>query len=210
MDIFQHYQQRYELQKEEEFSINEFLEICKQDSTAYASAAERLLLAIGEPEMLDTSKDSSLSRIFSNRIIARYPAFNDFYGMEDAIEQIVSYLRHSAQGLEEKKQILYLLGPVGGGKSSLAEKLKDLMQQQPIYVLKDSPVNDHPLCLFDAAEDGELLEKKYGIAKRYLKSIMSPWARKRLHEYNGDISQFKVLKLHPSILDQIGIAKTDH
>jgi len=209
MDIFQHYQQRYELHKEEEFSINEFLEICKLDSAAYASAAERLLLAIGQAEMLDTSKDPSLSRIFSNRIIARYPAFNDFYGMEEAIEQIVSYLRHSAQGLEEKKQILYLLGPVGGGKSSLAEKLKDLMQQQPIYVLKDSPVNDHPLCLFDANEDGEILEKKYGITKRYLKSIMSPWARKRLHEYNGDISQFKVLKLHPSILDQIGIAKTE-
>ncbi|MFT4995350.1 MAG: serine protein kinase [Paraglaciecola sp.] len=209
MDIFHHYQQRYDLHKEEEFSINEFLDVCKQDNTAYASAAERLLLAIGQPEMLDTSKDPSLSRIFSNRIIAQYPAFSAFYGMEDAIEQIVSYLRHSAQGLEEKKQILYLLGPVGGGKSSLAEKLKELMQQQAIYVLKDSPVNDHPLCLFDASEDGEILEKKYAIPKRYLKSIMSPWARKRLHEYNGDISQFKVVKLQPSILDQIAIAKTE-
>ncbi|STU68168.1 Serine protein kinase (prkA protein) [Klebsiella pneumoniae subsp. ozaenae] len=55
--------------------------------------------------------------------------------MEDAIEQIVSYLKHAAQGLEEKKQILYLLGPVGGGKSSLAERLKALMQRVPIYVL---------------------------------------------------------------------------
>ena len=44
--------------------------------------------------------------------------------------------RHAAQGLEERKQILYLLGPVGGGKSSLAERLKELMQQHPIYVLK--------------------------------------------------------------------------
>ena len=42
--------------------------------------------------------------------------------MEDAIEQVVSY-RHAAQGLEEKKQILYLLGPGGGGKSSIAERL---------------------------------------------------------------------------------------
>ena len=46
--------------------------------------------------------------------------------MEEAIEQIVSYLKHAAQGLEERKQIIYLLGPVGGGKSSLAEKLKAL------------------------------------------------------------------------------------
>ena len=209
MGIFEHYQQRYEAHKEEEYSIQEFLDICKNDSSAYVNAAERLLLAIGEPEMVDTSQDPTLSRIFSNRVIARYPAFNDFYGMEDAIEQIVSYLKHAAQGLEEKKQILYLLGPVGGGKSSLAEKLKELMQRVPIYVLKDSPVNDHPFCLFDAAEDGAILEKEYGIPKRYLKSIMSPWVRKRLHEFNGDISQFKVVKIYPSVLDQVGIAKTE-
>lgn len=209
MGIFEHYQQRYEAHKEEEYSISEFLELCRQDKTAYANAAERLLLAIGEPEMLDTSQDPALSRIFSNRTIARYPSFSDFFGMEDAIEQIVSYLKHSAQGLEEKKQILYLLGPVGGGKSSLAEKLKELMQKVPIYCLKDSPVNDHPLALFNADEDGEILEKEYGIPKRYLKTIMSPWARKRLHEYNGDISKFRVVKLHPSVLDQIGVAKTE-
>jgi serine protein kinase len=38
--------------------------------------------------------------------------------MEETIERIVSFFRHAAQGLEERKQILYLLGPVGGGKSS--------------------------------------------------------------------------------------------
>ena len=85
-------------------------------------------MAIGEPEMIDTSTDPTLSRIFSNRVIARYPAFSDFYGMEDSVEQIVSYLRHAAQGWKRRKQVLYLLGPVGGGKSSLAEKLKELMQ----------------------------------------------------------------------------------
>ena len=56
--------------------------------------------------------------------------------MEDTIERIVSYFQHAAQGLEERKQILYLLGPVGGGKSSLAERLKALMETQPIYVLE--------------------------------------------------------------------------
>lgn len=209
MSIFDHYQQRFEAQQEEEFTIEEFLQLCKDDSSAYASAAERLLMAIGEPEMVDTSQDPVLSRIFSNRIIARYPAFKEFYGMEEAIEQIVSYLRHSAQGLEEKKQILYLLGPVGGGKSSLAEKLKSLMQHQPIYCLKDSPVNDHPFCLFDVTEDGQILQDEYGIPKRYLKTIMSPWAAKRLKEYGGDITKFKVVRKNPSVLHQIGIAKTE-
>jgi len=32
---------------------------------------------------------------------------------------------------------------------------------------------------------------------------------KRLHEYNGDISQFRVVKLWPSILDQVAISKTE-
>lgn len=114
MGIFEHYQSRYEERKQEEFSIQEFLDICKSDAMAYANAAERLLKAIGEPNMVDTSTDPALSRIFSNRVVSRYPAFNEFYGMEEAIEQIVSYLKHAAQGLEERKQILYLLGPVGG------------------------------------------------------------------------------------------------
>ncbi|MAI64130.1 MAG: PrkA family serine protein kinase [Alteromonas sp.] len=209
MGIFEHYQSRFEERKQEEFTIGEFLEICKQEPLAYANAAERLLTAIGEPEKVDTANDPALSRIFSNRIISRYPAFSEFYGMEDAIEQIVSYLKHAAQGLEERKQILYLLGPVGGGKSSLAERLKELMQNVPIYRLKGSPVNDHPLCLFDEKEDGEILNREYGIPKRYLKTIMSPWARKRLHEFNGDITQFKVVRVYPSILDQTGIAKTE-
>ncbi|MBE1286935.1 MAG: PrkA family serine protein kinase [Alteromonadaceae bacterium] len=209
MGIFEHYQQRYEEHKQEELTIQEYLALCKEDPSTYANAAERLLKAIGEPEMVDTSQDPTLSRIFSNRVIARYPAFSEFYGMEEAIEQIVSYLKHAAQGLEEKKQVLYLLGPVGGGKSSLAERLKELMQKCPIYAIKGSPVNDHPFALFDPNEDGKILQEEYGIPGRYLKTIMSPWARKRLHEYNGDITQFKVVRVYPSILDQVGIAKTE-
>jgi serine protein kinase len=209
MSIFEHYKSRYEATREEEYSIQEFLTLCKDDKSCYATAAERLLMSIGEPALIDTAQEPKLSRLFSNRVIARYPAFSEFYGMEDAIEQIVSYLKHSAQGLEERKQILYLLGPVGGGKSSLAEKLKHLMQQIPIYYLKGSPVCDQPLSLFDANEDGRLLQQEYGIPPRYLRNILSPWATKRLHEYNGDISQFRVVKKYPSILDQIAIAKTE-
>lgn len=213
MSIFDHYRQRYEEAKDEELSLQEFLDLCREDRSVYANAAERLLMAIGEPEMIDTALDPRLSRLFSNRVISRYETFKDFYGMEDAIEQIVSYLKHAAQGLEERKQILYLLGPVGGGKSSLAEKLKSLMQKVPIYILtangERSPVNDHPFCLFDAVEDGALLESEYGVPQRYLRSIMSPWAAKRLHEFGGDITKFKVVKVRPSILEQVAIAKTE-
>ncbi len=209
MDIFNNYQQRYQSKQQEELSIQEYLELCKKDPVTYANAAERMLTAIGEPEMVDTSRDQRLSRIFSNKLIKRYPAFSEFYGMEEAIEQIVSYFRHAAQGLEEKKQILYLLGPVGGGKSSLAERLKALMEKVPFYAIKGSPVFESPLGLFNPEEDSKILEQEYGIPDRYLRGIMSPWAVKRLHEYGGDISKFRVIKIHPSILDQAAIAKTE-
>jgi serine protein kinase len=209
MSIFSHFQNRFEATRQEEYSLQEYLELCKTDPTAYASAAERLLMAIGKPELIDTSLDSRYSRIFSNKVIKRYPAFADFHGMEDAIEHIVSFFRHAAQGLEERKQILYLLGPVGGGKSSLAEKLKALMQQVPFYAIKGSPVFESPLGLFNAEEDGDILEEDFGIPRRYINSIISPWAVKRLHEFNGDISQFRVVKLYPSILQQVAVAKTE-
>src|SRR5690554_357491 len=209
MSIFSHYKSRYETTQQEEFSIEEYLEICKNDPTAYATAAERMLIAIGEPELIDTSRDPRLSRVFSNKVIKRYPEFDEFYGMEECVEQIVSYFRHAAQGLEEKKQILYLLGPVGGGKSSLAERLKHLMERIPFYAIKGSLVFETPLGLFNPDEDAEILEQEYGIARRYLSGIMSPWAVKRLHEYGGDITRFRVVKLHPSILDQVAIAKTE-
>lgn len=209
MSIFSHYKSRYETTQQEEFSIEEYLEICKNDPTAYATAAERMLIAIGEPELIDTSRDPRLSRVFSNKVIKRYPEFDEFYGMEECVEQIVSFFKHAAQGLEEKKQILYLLGPVGGGKSSLAEKLKHLMEKVPFYYIKGSPVFESPLGLFNPTEDGDILEEEYGIPKRYLRTIMSPWAVKRLHEFGGDISKFRVVKQHPSILNQIAISKTE-
>jgi serine protein kinase len=117
------------VQTEKDLSIKDYLDLCKGDKSIYLSPAERMLQAIGEPEVVDTKLDERLSRIYSNRVIKRYPAFAEFFGMEDTIEQIVSFFKHAAQGLEEKKQILYLLGPVGGGKSSLAERLKQLMKK---------------------------------------------------------------------------------
>ena len=209
MDVISRLATRYAQGREEEMSIDDYLALCKADPMAYATAAERMLHAIGEPEMVDTREDPRLSRIFANKLLRRYPAFSEFYGLEDAIEQVVSYFRHAAQGLEERKQVLYLLGPVGGGKSSIADRLKYLMQKVPFYALKDSPVNESPLGLFDPVEDGPLLEQEFGIPRRYLQRVLSPWAVKRLEEYGGDIRKFRVVKRHPSILQQVAIAKTE-
>jgi serine protein kinase len=209
MNLFESYRETYVKARDEEMSLMEYLELCRQDPMAYASAAERMLAAIGEPEVIDTRNDPRLSRLFANRVIKRYPAFADFYGMEDAIAQIVSYFKHAAQGLEERKQVLYLLGPVGGGKSSIAEKLKSLMEQHPVYAIKGSPINESPLGLFNPEREGDAVEKEYGIPKRYLTGIMSPWAIKRLAEHDGDITQFRVVRIQPSVLKQTAIAKTE-
>ena len=166
-DIFSAYTRTFEAHREAELTLSEYLEAARQDPLMYSTATERLLAAIGEPEMVDTSKDARLGRIFMNRTIRVYPAFSEFYGMEETIERIVGFLRHAAQGLEERKQIMYLLGPVGGGKSSLAERLKALMETFPIYVLKAgndlSPVFESPLGLFDPDRMGSMLEDRYGI-----------------------------------------------
>ena len=195
---------------EKDMTIQDYLELCKNEKI-YTSPAERMLDAIGEPETVDTKFDERLSRIHSNKIIKRYPAFSEFFGMEDTIEQIVSFFKHASQGLEEKKQILYLLGPVGGGKSSLAERLKQLMEKSTIYALvagdEVSPVFENPLGLFSSYRED--LESEYGIPKRYVPACASPWATKRLDEFEGDITKFKVRKLKMSIASQVGISKVE-
>jgi serine protein kinase len=212
-DVFSGYARDYDRRRDAEMSLQEYLEGCRRDPGLFASAPERILAAIGEPELVDTAKDPRLGRIFLNRTIRRYPAFAEFYGMEETIERIVGFFRHAAQGLEERKQILYLLGPVGGGKSSLAERLKALMEVMPVYALKAgdqvSPVFESPLGLFDVEKHGALLEDRYGIPRRRLGGFMSPWAVKRLDEFRGDISQFRVVRLNPSRLRQIAVAKTE-
>ena len=212
-DVFDLYSSAFEGRRQTELSLREYLTLCRDEPTTFATAAERMVAAIGEPDVIDTAQDARLGRIFMNRSIKRYPAFADFYGMEETIERIVGFFKHAAQGLEERKQILYLLGPVGGGKSSLAERLKVLMEKLPIYVLKAgeqvSPVFESPLGLFDAERMGPVLLEKYNIPGRHLTGLISPWAVKRIAEFDGDISKFTVVKLYPSKLKQIGVAKAE-
>ncbi len=203
--------------KPEPMTLLDYLELCKTDKGAYATAAEQMLRAIGEPEYLDTRFDQRLSRIFANKELKVYPAFkDDFFGMEDAIERIVSYFKKSSQGFEEGKQVLYLHGPVGGGKSSLAEKLKALLTTQSFYAVKGSPTHEDPLGLLltgNVTENEETkarLEAEYGIPRARLANLIpTPWALKRLEEYEGDLTQFEIEKLGYDQLRQVGITKVE-
>lgn len=185
----------------QEMTLEEYVERIKTDESLYLSPTERLLTAIGEPKIVNTAEDDRLSRIHGNRVIKVYDAFSDFYGIEESIEQIVDFIKYAALGLEETKQVLYLLGPVGSAKSSLAERIKELMSKIPIYIIKGSPMPESPLGLF-GPEDAEDL----GIHKRYLRFRPTPWAIKKLKEFDGDLSKFVVEKVYPSEAKKLGIA----
>ena len=207
--------------KPEVMTLDAYLDLCKADKMAYATAAERMVAAIGQPKVVDTSEDPRLSRIHSNKKVRVYTAFEDFYGAEDAIERLAAYFRHAAAGLEESKQILYLKGPVGGGKSSIVERLKSLMEKHPIYVLHDasekdpelatSPVLESPLGLFDKNDPSQMaVMNEIGIPSNYLnQTVLSGWAQQKLLEFNGDITKFSVVKLYPNKDRQVGVMKVE-
>lgn len=209
MKLLDAYKKQYQKNKAQEMSLMDYLTGCSKDPSMYASPADRLLKAIGEPLRVNTTKNPRLSRIFGNREIRTYEAFKDFHGLEDVIEQVVSFFKHASQNLEESRQILYLLGPVGSSKSSIVERVKKLMEQEPIYILVDrdgerSPINESPLGLITTEMAAEL-----GIPAQAASNIASPWAIKRLKEYEGDLTQFRVQKAYPSQLEQIAITKTE-
>ena len=79
--LFNAFAHSFEARRESDMSMAEYLEACRDDPMRYASAAERILAAIGEPEMIDTAKDPRLGRMFLNRTIRVYPAFSGFFGM---------------------------------------------------------------------------------------------------------------------------------
>jgi hypothetical protein len=80
MDVISSFAARYERTREEELSLEDYLAECRRNPLAYATAAERMLKAIGEPTSIDTRNEPRLSRIFQNKVIKVYPAFAEFYG----------------------------------------------------------------------------------------------------------------------------------
>jgi len=93
--LLQEFRDNYSATQDEEMGLEEYLALCKREPATYASAAERMLAGIGEPEMVDTRNDPRLARIFGNRVIRRYPAFREFFGM----------VREAAQGWDGKEPL---------------------------------------------------------------------------------------------------------
>lgn len=222
MSLLDKKSKQFSEKKPQIITLDEYLKLCKKDPSNYQSVHGKLLDQLGTPERVDTSRDPVLSRIHGNRILTCYPAFKEFYGMEDSIEKIANYLKHADQGLEEKKQVIYLLGPVGSAKSSLAEKLKALFTNvripRLVFVADKSkpdeievlPSNCHPFMAFDP-EDADAIQEEYGVPYSAFnrRCQKHPMFSKRLGEVNGDLSHFKVELIQASISGQVGISKTE-
>lgn len=196
--------------KEETLSVGDWMELCKTDSNAYASFSDRLLKAIGAPEIVDTTKSDVQTRlIHGGKKIARYAPFSDLYDSENAVGKLVTCIENGAR-------IVVLRGPVGSGKTEMATILEKLTEKQPLYLLKCkktgvvSPYNDTPLCLFSNDQFADEASKELGIPRRYLTQSQSAWVTKRLNYHEGDIdAAFDVVKIYPSRERQLGIAKLD-
>jgi len=142
LDVFDIFTRDYARERFETMSLRDWLLAARDDKMLYATPSERMVAAIGEPELVDTAQDPRLGRIFFNRTIKRYPNFDGFFGMEDTIERIVGYFKHAAQGLEERRQILYLLGPVG--RQILACRAVERSDGDPSDLCAESWRRDQP------------------------------------------------------------------
>ena len=129
----------------------------------------------------------------------RYRFFaDDIYGIEKPLQQLVEYFHSAAQRLEVRKRILLLMGPVGGGKSSIVSLLKrglelySRSEAGATYAIKECPMHEEPLHLIP--EDlREEMEKEYGL---YIEGDLCPQCRWLLeNKYNGDITKIPIVRL---------------
>ena len=140
---------------------------------------------------------------------ARYDFFSDdLFGIEEPIQQIVEYFKSAAQRLEVRKRILLLMGPVGGGKSTIVTLLKRGLEKWTrteggaVFAIKGCPMHGEPMQLIPPELRPEI-QKHYGI---YIEGDLCPQTRYMVeHEYGGRIEDVKVERIFFSEKDRIGI-----
>ncbi len=129
----------------------------------------------------------------------RYKFFaNDIFGLEKPLQQIAEYFHSAAQRLEVRKRILLLMGPVGGGKSTIVHLLKRGLETYTrsdagaTYAIKECPMNEEPLHLIPH-ELRDDVEKEFGI---YIEGDLCPQCRWLLdNKYGGKIEDVPVRRM---------------
>src|SRR5438045_1731921 len=125
--------------------------------------------------------------------IPQYLFFADeIYGLEKALQQVVEYFNSAAQRLEVRKRILLLMGPVGGGKSTIVSMLKrgleaySRTERGAAYGISSCPMHEEPLHLIPH-ELREDFMREYGI---YIEGDLCPHCRFELdNTYEGHIER---------------------
>ncbi len=129
----------------------DYLEQVRQDPSIVKHAHARIYDMVVQEGATDINEtdDPRVSRLFKDESLRVYNFFKDeFFGIEETLAQIVRYFQSAAMRGEENRQVLYLMGPVGAGKSSLVEKLqRGLEGLDPIYMIEGSPMFEEPLLL---------------------------------------------------------------
>ncbi|HEX2268359.1 MAG TPA: PrkA family serine protein kinase [Pyrinomonadaceae bacterium] len=133
---------------------------------------------------------------------------SELFGIEEPIARIVEYFKSAAQRLEVRKRILLLMGPVGGGKSTIVNMLKRGLEDWTrteggaVYAIKDCPMHEEPLHLIPHQLRPEV-EKLYGI---YIEGDLCPQCRYALDKtYGGRHEDVKVHRVAFSEKERVGI-----
>lgn len=190
-----------------EGTLLDYLEVVKEQPQTTMLAHERMyeIIAAAGVDTIKTEDHPRLRRIYGNDIIKRYNFFDqDFFGIDKIIMEIVRYFHSATMRGEESRQVLYLVGPVGSGKSSIMEALKRALEKSfPIYALQGCPMREEPLHLIPKhlrPDFEELMGTK-------IEGELCPICRYRLiNEYDGEYERFPVRMVDFSIRGRRGIA----
>lgn len=198
---------REQLKKKKfEGTLLDYLEILKTNPDLAKLAHKRMHDIIIEKgfEVLKPEENPRIRKIYGNDIIKRYNFFkDDFFGIDKVLMKIVNYFHAAAMKGEEARQVLYLVGPVGAGKSSLVEALKKALEAAPsIYSIKDCPMAEEPLHLIPNHLRKEF-EEVLGVQ---IEGDLCPICRYKLkNEYNGEFDKVAVVTNNFSIRSRKGI-----
>jgi serine protein kinase len=187
-------------------SFLDYLEEVKKDPSLARLAHARLydLIMKGEVRDIKETDDPRIRRLYNDENLKWYNFFADeFFGIEKTIAQIVRYFHSASLKGEESRQVLYLMGPVGSGKSSLIEKIhKGLEISDPFYAIEGCPMFEEPLHLLPRHLRREF-EKMLGT---HIEGDLCPACRFRLkEEFHSRYEEFPVKTMQFSKRNRVGI-----
>src|SRR5262245_19987590 len=187
-------------------TLLEYLELVRADPSITKLSHARvyeMVMRTGAHDILETD-EPRVKRLYKDESLKVYDFFGDeFFGIEKTISHIVRYFPSASLKGEESRQVLYLMGPVGSGKSALSEKLqRGLESLDPVYAIDGCPMNEEPLHLIPRHLRKEF-EKMLGV---HVEGDLCPVCRFRLkEEYGTRYEEFPVVARYFSKRNRVGI-----